>query len=168
MKVIFLDVDGVLNHAGCTERAYSGVLGICTEHLEHLRSIVQQTGAKIVLTSTWKEYWEKTEAEITDKDGHYLDEKIKESGLEILDKTEDWILNRGEGIRIWMEKTEKQETIESWVVLDDEIFPDYERYEILLHLVKTNFGGNEAGLQEKHVREAVRLLNGMQESRKEV
>jgi hypothetical protein len=41
--------------------------------------------------------------------------------------------------------------------LDDEIFPDYEEYGIMPHLVKTSF--YDGGLKEKHVELAIKILN---------
>lgn len=56
MKVIFLDIDGVLNCATTTKR-----LDVCfefsfvdTRKVLRLRDIVERTGAKLVLSSTWR------------------------------------------------------------------------------------------------------------------
>lgn len=53
MKIIFLDIDGVLN-VNPTERDQWGA--IFKIHLvNHLRRIIEATGAKIVISSTWKD-----------------------------------------------------------------------------------------------------------------
>lgn len=52
MKVIFLDIDGVLN-VYCQGRDEYG----CTFHKhfeDNLRWIIEETGAKIVISSTWR------------------------------------------------------------------------------------------------------------------
>lgn len=56
MKIIFLDVDGVLNCSTTTKR-----LKVCNEFtfvdtrkILRLRDIVERTGAKLVLSSTWR------------------------------------------------------------------------------------------------------------------
>ena len=56
MKVIFLDIDGVLNCATTTRR-----LDVCfefnfvdTRKVLRLRDIVERTGTKLVLSSTWR------------------------------------------------------------------------------------------------------------------
>lgn len=56
MKVIFIDVDGVLNCATTTKR-----LACChefplvdTRKVLRLRNIVERTGAQLVLSSTWR------------------------------------------------------------------------------------------------------------------
>lgn len=47
-----------------------------------------------------------------------------------------------------------------WVVLDDEIFSDYEEYGIMKRLVKIeNAGENGGGLQLEHVVKAIEVLN---------
>lgn len=52
MKVIFLDIDGVLN-VYCQGRDEYGCL--FHEHLvDNLRWVVEQTGAKIVVSSSWR------------------------------------------------------------------------------------------------------------------
>lgn len=64
-KIIFLDIDGVLNVIGQGHDEYGQIFH---KHLEdNLRYVIEQTGAKIVISSTWrmsglkvmKEMWEK-------------------------------------------------------------------------------------------------------------
>ena len=153
MKIIFLDVDGVLNFAATEARTASGCLGIASSAVKNLRDIVKATGAYIVLTSTWKDEWDFDEDKCTE-DGKYLVRKLKREGLHILDKTQDLINNRGQGIQEWLGR---HKGVESWVVLDDDIFPDYESRGIMPHLVKTSFGGD--GLNEKCAEEAIKILN---------
>lgn len=44
--------------------------------------------------------------------------------------------------------------------MDDETFPDYEKYGIDKHLVKTKFFyEKDAGLQEEHAEQAIAILN---------
>jgi hypothetical protein len=53
MKIIFLDIDGVLNNVYCESRDKFG----CTFHsnfVDNLRSIIDKTGAKIVISSSWR------------------------------------------------------------------------------------------------------------------
>ena len=62
--------------------------------------------------------------------------------------------NRGEGIRNWLAN---HPSVTHWIVLDDDIFPDYKQHGIMPHLVKTNFYAG--GLTETHVNQAIDLLN---------
>ena len=57
MKVIFLDIDGVLNDKYCRARVPSGCKGAVDAKLKLLREIVRQTDARLVLISSWKKYW---------------------------------------------------------------------------------------------------------------
>ena len=52
VRIIFLDIDGVLNYGGCPDRAPSHCMGIANEKLLLLKQIVDATNAKIVLVST--------------------------------------------------------------------------------------------------------------------
>lgn len=61
MKVLFLDVDGVLNSR--THPAFGfhkeapGLMGMAPEHGAILQEVLNSTGAKIVISSTWRKYW---------------------------------------------------------------------------------------------------------------
>lgn len=152
MNVIFLDIDGVLNYRGCKSRCH-GTFGVENKQMQRLQQIVQKTGAKIVLCSSWKNGWHKDNKELQDEWGNYLDERFKEFGLEIFDKTKDRSFDRGEGIDTYVKKN----GITNWVVLDDDVFEDYKRYKIMSHLVKTSF--YKGGLIDKHISLAIKKLN---------
>jgi hypothetical protein len=47
-RIVFLDIDGVLNN----RRSRLG--GIDPVHVEHLNTLVARTGAKVVISSTWR------------------------------------------------------------------------------------------------------------------
>ena len=158
MKVILLDVDGVLNCKG-TEARCGHYLGIDDDKVQHLRRIVEATGAVIVLVSTWKDYWEREHKEDQDPLANYLDRKLKTVGLRILDKTTDMDHDRGAGILRWMEGR----PVEAFVILDDGLF-DYAETGLLSHLVETTEGADDGGLQEEHVQRAIAILNATRES----
>lgn len=153
-KIIFLDIDGVLNCISTKSRCQCYV-GIDNSKVKLLKQIIDNTNAKIVLTSTWKTEWNKN-LEECDYAGKYLNNKLKKQKLWILDKTEDNVENRGQGIYNWIKKY----NIKHWVVLDDEIFKDYKKYGIKKHLVKTEFYNDNGGLQKEHIEEAIKILNG--------
>lgn len=156
MKVIFLDVDGVLNYRGCKEM-FNGLYGVDEDRLDKLAEIAHSTKAAIVLTSTWKQLWDNQPVNSTSLDpmALYLVNKLKSRGLHLTDRTEERDPNqRGHGIKAWLRKVPD---IESWVVLDDEVFPDYKECEITKRLVHTSF---EHGLTDKHVEKAIKILNG--------
>lgn len=153
MKAIFLDVDGVLNDARTPDRAPGGFIGIDDSMVTQLKRIIDRTQAVVILTSTWKSEWEKNREEST-IDGKYLEDCLLKHGISILDKTTDHISNRGEGIVNYLKDHPE---IDKWVVLDDDIFYDYEKYGIMPHLVKTNFG--YGGLSQAFANEAIFRLN---------
>ena len=154
MKVIFLDIDGVLN-CQSSKSCCGFFKGIDNDKVKRLRHIVEVTGATIVLCSSWKKGWSPTDKDEQDRSATYMDNKLKREGLKILAKTDDKGSNRGEGIVNWISLL----NVEQWIVLDDEIFDDYEEYGIIPHLVKTNFYDTNGGLQDCHVIKAIEMLN---------
>lgn len=54
MKAIFADVDGVLNEDSTPTRTKNSLVFIDSDKLLRLKRIVDATGAKIVLSSTWR------------------------------------------------------------------------------------------------------------------
>lgn len=152
-KIIFLDIDGVLNCISTKARC-QGCIGIDDLKVKILKEIISKTNAKIVLTSTWKIDWDKN-LEDCSYAGKYLNNKLKKQGLWILDKTKDNTNDRGQGIYNWIKKY----NIKNWAVFDDEIFDDYDNM-IINHLVKTKFYDDNGGLQEEHIEKAINILNG--------
>lgn len=158
MKVIFLDIDGVLNNSFSKTQAPSGVIGIDSDKVKRLRQIVEATGAKLVLTSSWK----------TDQgeDRDYMLRKLGRERLHVLMHTVDDGKNRWEGIRRWIGRY--GENMESYIILDDELYEDYFtdpdkkilRPEVEEHLVKTENENKDGGLRDHHVELAVKILNG--------
>lgn len=63
MKIIFLDIDGVLNcstsKSFCHDDLYGIITGIDSDKVKRLAKIVEITGAEIVLSSDWKDGWNK-------------------------------------------------------------------------------------------------------------
>ena len=49
--------DGVVNCWGTKERAPSKVVGVEQRLIAYIKEIVDATGAKIVLSSTWRKDW---------------------------------------------------------------------------------------------------------------
>ena len=154
-KIIFLDVDGVLNDRFTEDRSPDGFIGLNHCMIDNLKSIVDQTGASVVLVSTWKSEWEKDIDRCSD-DGAYLDKTLRMHGITIEDKTVDKVSNRGHGIAKYLEEHPE---ITKWIVLDDDVFYDYEPLGIMPHLVRTRYGFG--GLTTKLAKEAIIKLNRM-------
>ena len=108
MKVLFLDIDGVLNKRSDGEviTETDSIYTVNRVLLEHLHKIVEDTNCKIVLSSTWRIF----------KDGI---EFLEEYGqLEIFDVTKR-IHNgrRGEEIQVYLDE---HPDVESYAIVDDD------------------------------------------------
>ena len=100
MKVIFFEVDGVLNFNDSDAVAPSGAKGVAEAKVKELKEMVLNTGARLVLTGSWKTNWDFDDEKCT-PDGKYLNKKLDRRGLHILDKTKD-NLSSSEGIADWL------------------------------------------------------------------
>ena len=155
MKVIFLDIDGVLNTPSSESRS-GEYIGIDDDKTERLADIVRRTKAKIVLVSTWKRYWRKEETfkPLQDYSATYLDEKLKKFGIKATDKTKDksdgTYLSRGEGILEYVNR----KRIKKYVILDDFQF-DYDSCDLTDCLVKTK---QTEGLTKERAEKACKIL----------
>ena len=153
MKVIFLDIDGVLNTEAYRENPDVDYFDapVSKIHMCLLEYLVRQTDAKVVLSSTWREYWENCETQ-SDPFGVYINRLFEKYGLAIFDKTPE-LRDRDEEIAEWLKLHKGQ--IENYVIIDDFDFEWSEENE--KHLIKTN---DETGLDEETVARAIRVLNG--------
>ena len=59
MKVIFLDIDGVLNSIAFDRERINEQGNIDETRLPLLKQILDETGALIVLSSLWRKHWDK-------------------------------------------------------------------------------------------------------------
>lgn len=155
MKVIFLDIDGVLNSRYYDlKRDWNKQTNIDETRLPLLKEIVDKTGAKIVLSSTWRVHWNK-EPEKCDVDVKYINKIFAKFGLEIYDKTPDIgdYAERHDEIKTWLDSS--KDIIENFVKLDDY---RYGWKGLSENFVKTdqNFG---LGLDEEHVDKAIKILS---------
>lgn len=182
MKYIFLDVDGVLNSDRALHEWYeagrpepqpdwdSDDYELSPVHISLLKKIVDATGAKIILSSSWRYGWEKWEET-------RLDRALGKFGLKIRNKTPDGVRMdvKDPRVRNWYEGGEyshrypfttdrgleilkylEDHPAENYVVLDDEGW-DIEQWIDADHFVHTTAWD---GLTEEKVEEAIRKLNG--------
>lgn len=155
-KVIFLDIDGVLNTSYTKYRD-----DILDEfRLDYLAKIVNKTRAKIVLTSTWRYNLSKSlfSFKAYNNSTKKLIESLKERGLKISALLPDTPNNRrAEDISEFIEKHK----VTNFVILDDELF-NYESLKLSNNLLRTSFYEEDeldAGLTQKMIRQAVQILN---------
>ena len=188
MKVIFLDVDGVLNsesdymyHSGPKKGQYGRrgprvgtyatgkYRGIDNTKVKRLARIVRETAAIIVLVSSWKRCYVHFLEKGRDVFGRYLYNKLAAQGLTIHSTTykEEQIRDplgtysryvRGTGIWHWLEDHEGE--VESWVALDDETW-DYLPKQVNNIVFCIDEEKPYGGLLDRQVEEAIKKLNGL-------
>ena len=145
-KIIFLDVDGVLNSAFdvTVENQFDDKM------VDWLVYLVNESGAKIVVHSSWK-YHKDSLKKLTDR--------LAQSGLETFDVTPTIFgpnCGRVNEIKQWL--NEHPHDPERWVMLDDW---DY-RKEFGKHMIQTWSHDNNKcgfGLNEAYVKQALAILN---------
>ncbi len=152
-KVIFLDIDGVLN-----SDAYDRIRGknqgnIDETRLPLLKRLIDETQALIILSSSWRKHWEK-DIDICDNVGREIIDTFAKYQISIYDKTVCLASNdRAEEIRIWLSN---HNDVKLYVIFDDIAFgwgADLQE-----HLIKTNprIG---LGLEERYIQKAIEILN---------
>ena len=143
-KVIFLDIDGVLNSAFVLDEQRRGD-AISREMVERVNKIVDATDCKIVISSTWRLY-QKPEK---------LSALLYGYGLRqvIIDRTPELDCKhycRGDEINKWLSEHKE---VEMFVILDD----NKDDWMVSSCLVQTTF---KHGLQDEHVQRAIDVLSG--------
>lgn len=162
MKVIFLDIDGVLDIFN-TEQ-YMQVL--MKDAVQRLKRIVDETDAKIVVASNWRYGCDQYKDRIKERQ-HYpqecdnwllLAKVLGEYDMEIQDVTpwEDSLTTRSEEI---LEYVKRHPQIESYVILDDCFSDDYSQFPELQK--KLVFVDANQALQDYDVEKAVGILQDM-------
>jgi hypothetical protein len=162
MKVIFLDIDGVLNHElyyrwrhkemsdGKPFEEFRDDYGdhFSQDSVNNLQKILNETNAKIVISSTWRMSGLKIMLEMWNKRGMPGD---------IVGVTPHFYHNdysnlpRGCEIDYWLDTCNCP--IESYVILDDDTDMLYKQR---LHYVKIN---SWYGLTESNANKAIKILN---------
>ncbi|MBD5132008.1 MAG: hypothetical protein HDT28_05400 [Clostridiales bacterium] len=155
MKIIFLDIDGVLNSREYDRRRdWSKQTAIDETRLPFVKQIIDATGAVIVLSSTWRIHWNADKNKCRE-DGVYITELFAKYGVEIYDKTPDLGINgdRADEIREYL--TTCGEDIESYVIIDD---CRYDWREMNDRFVKTS-PYRTLGIDEETTALAIKILN---------
>jgi len=158
-RVVFLDIDGVLNSTAffLARREMRGLAGLALtregdlhdldgDAIERLNRIVEATGAKIVVCSTWRLI----------HDIAWLRSHLAGQGLraEIIDVTPDIPHGtRGNEILKWLDA---HPGVSSWVVIDD---TPSDLRQVRRNVVVTKF---ETGLLDEHVQDAIAILGATQ------
>ena len=155
MKILFLDIDGVLNSREYDRRRnWNELTDIDETRLPFVKEIIDKTGAKIVLVSTWRSHWNSDES-LCDEDGKYINGMFSKYGLVIHDKTPDLGLlsKRKDEVKAWL--AEHTGEVERFVILDDYRFGWDDLSDFYIH-TNPHYG---LGLEEEHVALAIHALN---------
>lgn len=163
MKVIFLDIDGVLNSMDWFERIkeQTGYNEINPSKVKLLKEIVDRTGADIVLSSTWKSLGSALPDGQTHPMYDYLKATLRKYGMKITSHTPYCEHDRPKEIKAWLDNYDDESSIR-FVSLDDDF--GREKYDIYGKwfgdcLVKTSFYEPDGGIRREHVELAVEILN---------
>lgn len=168
MKVVFLDVDGVLNGDYMCYMKYApdcgGYLGVASKHIRLLADLLEgskdESGERpaVVLTSSWKyDYDDYMANGYRNRVGKYLRERLRKRGVSIYETTTKYETEhflRGAGIANYLIQHKE---VAEYAILDDESFDFYQYNELISHFVHTD---GKLGLTEADVEKAIAILNG--------
>lgn len=151
MKVIFLDIDGVLNSDEYFDKIKNlDIEGIKSEvdieKIKLLKRAVTETGSKVVLTSSWR----------YTRNAQKLKELLSNYNINV-DSTPFMQNKRGLEIKKYLSE---HQNIEDYVIVDDEIFDSYDE-DLMKKLVKISNGNGRnfgEGLLPKDVDEIIKRL----------
>ena len=151
MKVIFLDIDGVLNSDEYLDKVKnSDIQGIERDidvgKVKLLKRAIDETGARVVLSSSWR----------YTRNARYLKELL--ANYEIRVDSTPYIQDiRGLEIKKWLSENQG---VEDFIILDDEIFDSFDEG-LIKKLVKVSNGNGRSlgeGLLPKDVDEIIERL----------
>jgi hypothetical protein len=149
MKIIFLDIDGVMNCAKYAKYLYrSGHPGLRMRRfpptaIRALNWLLEDESIKIVISSTWRKYWD-----IEDLRKHFEKQGASTSNRIIGYTPVFYNKPRGDEIEAWI----NSHSVSNFVILDD----DSDMGNVKSNFVKTS---NRYGLTMKHARKAKEILN---------
>jgi len=164
MKVIFLDVDGVLNSTDSFKKSKTDIKdddirydNPHPQHIQWLNKITDETGAKIVISSTWR-----NEFSIGAWNRFFSVLGVRGRVIGRTPKLDSY---RGTEIQCWLLEHKskivkykdsqwygEKEPVTSFVILDD----DSDMEDLTPYLVKTK---SDIGLLEEHALMAINMLN---------
>jgi len=151
VKVVFLDIDGVLNSLEFHQRDLGPLDRLDPSAVARLNALVRVSGAHVVISSSWR--LSRTPREI-----RLLLEQVGFAGTlagctpDLSGEMEgaDYDVLRASEVQAWLDRAVVP--VEGFVVLDDAELDDLQP-----HLVRTSL---ERGLLDEHVDAALRLLSG--------
>lgn len=158
MKVIFLDIDGVLNSEEFLKNNQNEMID--RNNVSILKNVIDKTGAVIVMSSGWKLWFDDN---MMPKDGYSkcLHDILCEFDIKLFDKTPDFSTEeirtkktfsnvKAKEIIAWLSE---HETVDKYAVLDD---LNLKNEEINSYLVRTNA---QVGITEDDAKCVIDMIN---------
>lgn len=138
MKILFLDIDGVVNKQDNFNPAFTDSIYPIDSYCAFLVGRIQlQTGCEVVLSSSWRHHPEGVQ-------------NVSERVVRLLDKTPTSDKYRGDEIQMWLDKHPE---VDKYAILDDDM--DFYAYQAPNYF-KTTF---EEGLTDEISRSVIEHLN---------
>lgn len=169
MNLIFLDIDGVLNHQLFYEKYYKdGKNNTGVEHplddldptrIEFLNQLIKDTDAKVVISSTWRKYYTVEQLQGFLEARGFKGEIIGVTpslGIKVHKNSKDaYIPSMPRGVEIYSYLQDNQDDNMSYVILDDDS-------DMMLWQTNNFFHVDSyAGLTPNIVYKATRFLKGI-------
>ena len=194
MKIIFLDIDGVLNgytrftriwmniasilHLSKFIHRYYDIFGVHKKYVRILSKIVHGSGAKVVVSSSWRGDWMLSDHLPNWERKASFKKWMKYYNIEVIDITPKIYLEKGDSrpleIIQWLEDHEDID-IESYCIIDDECqelikyFPNNVVCTSNLGLQERDYENDtvyeNSGLTRQHIKEALDILNSNDKER---
>lgn len=149
-KVIFLDVDGVLNSDETGFGGFFGIEKVLVKDdvkwgdvlVDRIRTIVKETGANIVISSTWRRHFD------IPKFGEMFG-LYDWPDVPIIDMTPKLHQGRGVEVNAWLQKN----PVDRYVIIDDvdQFLPDQKEFFIQTSIM--------TGITQEDTIQAIKILN---------
>jgi len=161
MNIVFLDIDGVLNtHDYLVKQveqdgisSYQAQFNFCPDSLENLKQIVEETDAKIVISSTWRISFKCAYDDPHRKFWKAIMKNLASIGIHkrvigITPSLNDTRI-RGEEIKSWLSNNQ----VNNFVIIDD----DSDMVDLMNHLAKYSWSD---GITKEVKDKAINILKG--------
>lgn len=160
MKILFLDVDGVLNDEKTLKTATwdDKRTFFNKTYVDRVNRVLEATGAMLVISSSWRIMFPTLDdLKLGFRQfGFDMDRVIDKTPTVYEGKRFSESSIRGLEIQRWLTDNEKKYDVESIVILDD----DQDMLHLEHRLVRTTgFMSDEGGINEEQVSQAINMLN---------
>jgi hypothetical protein len=158
MKVIFLDIDGVLNSERFLKNNQDETID--RNNVSILKNVIDKTGSVIVMSSAWR-LWFDDNMMPKERYSQYLYDILCEFDIKLFGKTPDFSTEeirikktfsyvKAKEIIAWFDD---HEVVDKYVVIDD---LDLKNDEINVHLIRTNV---QVGITEEDARLIIQRIS---------